>query len=122
MTSVPEFRVFPESGNMVRRDAGRRGLRAGLQFCRREIERQRDLVRRGLLWSFGPVVLAIGTFILGLALVGTRGRGILPNGLRFLCLVFIWIVAYFIIRVREQRDLQREISEMDDIEKENQAL
>lgn len=36
------------------------GLATGLQFCQREIERQRDLVRRSLLWSFGPVLLAIG--------------------------------------------------------------
>ena len=48
---------------------GDAGLSTGLEFCRREIERQRDLVRRVLLWSFGPVMLAIGTFILALAMV-----------------------------------------------------
>lgn len=98
------------------------GLSTGLQFCRREIERQRDLVRRVLLWSFGPVLLAIGTFILALAMVGTRDRGIFPNGLPFLVFVVIWIVAYFIIRLREQRDLQRELHELSDIERENHAL
>jgi hypothetical protein len=91
----------------------------GLQFCRREIERQRDLVRRTLLWSFGPVMLAIGTLILALAMVGTKNRGIFPNGLPFLVLVGIWIVAYFIIRLCEQRDLQREIDELSNIEREN---
>ena len=39
------------------------GLRTGLEFCRREIERQRDVVRRALVWSFGPVMLAIGAFV-----------------------------------------------------------
>ena len=47
---------------------GDAGLDTGLDFCRREIERQRDLVRRLLLWSFGPIMLAIGTFILALAM------------------------------------------------------
>jgi hypothetical protein len=98
---------------------GDAGLRTGLEFCRREIERQRDLVRRALLWSFGPVLLAIGTLILALAMVGTRDRGIFPNGLPFLILIVIWIIGYFIIRLREQRKLQCEIDELNDIEKEN---
>ena len=54
---------------------GEAGLSPGLEFCRREIERQRDLLRRVLLWSFGPVLLTIGTFILALAMVGTKERG-----------------------------------------------
>jgi hypothetical protein len=97
------------------------GLSTGLQFCRREIERQRGLARRLLLWSFGPILLTIGTFILALAMVGTRDRGIFPNGLPFLAIVAIWIVSYFIIRLRELRDLQREIDELDDLEKEKHA-
>ena len=98
---------------------GDAGLATGLEFCRREIERQRDLVRRVLLWSLGPVLLAIGTFILALAMVGTRDRGTFPNGLPFLIVVIVWIIGYFIVRVREQRELQREIDELNDIEKEN---
>jgi hypothetical protein len=101
---------------------GDAGLSTGLEFCRREIERQRDLLRRVLLWSFGPVLLAIGTFILALAMVGTRDRGIFPNGLPFLILIVVWIVGYFIVRLREQRELQREIDELNDIEKENHGL
>jgi hypothetical protein len=97
------------------------GISTGLEFCRREIERQRDLARRLLLWSLGPILLAIGAFILALAMVGTRDRGTFPNGLPFLAIVVIWIVAYFIFRWREQRDLRREIDELDDIEKEKHA-
>jgi hypothetical protein len=41
-----------------------------------EIERRRDLLRRVLLWSLGPVLLAIGTFILVLAMIGTKDRGL----------------------------------------------
>jgi len=97
------------------------GLSTGLEFCRREIERQRDLLRRVLLWSLGPVLLTIGAFILALAMVGTRDRGIFPNGLPFLILIVVWIVAYFMIRLREQRALQRELDELNEIETENQG-
>ena len=92
------------------------GLSTGLASCRREIERQRDVVRRGLLWSFGPVMFAIGTFVVALALVSTRERGIFPNGLPFMILIFVWIVSVFVIRWREQRELQREAEELAGIE------
>ena len=93
------------------------GFSAGLEFCRREIERQRDYLRRIVLWGFGPVLLAIGTFILALALVARRG--IFPNAMPFMALVVIWIAAYFVIRMRQQRGLQREIDRLNDIEREN---
>jgi MFS family permease len=95
------------------------GLNTGLEVCRLEIERQRDLARRLLVWSFGPVMLATATFILALAMVSTRERGILPNGLPFLIVLVVWIVSWFVIRLREQRELQREIDELKDIEMEN---
>ncbi len=95
------------------------GLNTGLEVCRLEIERQRDLVRRSLVWSFGPAMLATATFVLALALVSTRERGIIPNGLPFLIVLVVWIVSFFVIRLREQRELQREIDELKDIEMEN---
>jgi len=65
----------------------------------------------------GRVMLAIATIVLAQVLVaGTR---IFPNGLPFLLLVVVWIVAYFVIRMREQRELQREIDALNDIEREN---
>jgi preprotein translocase subunit YajC len=56
---------------------------------------------------------------LALAMVSTREQGILPNGLPFLILMVVWIVSWFLIRLREQRELQREIDELKDIEMEN---
>ena len=97
------------------------GLNTGLEGCRLEIERQRALVRRFLVWSFGPVMLAVGTFVLALAMASTRQRGIFPNGLPFLILMVVWIVSWFVIRLREQRALQREIDELKDIESENRS-
>ena len=89
------------------------GLHTGLQFCRREVDRRRDLLGRQLLWSFGPIVLAITTFILALVLISSH---ILPNGIPFLVLVIAWVIGYFIMRLRERRELQREIEELDDLE------
>ncbi len=98
---------------------GDAGLSTGLEFCRGEIERRRYLLRRVLLWSLGPVLLAIGTFILVLAMIGTKDRGLFPNGLPFLALVVVWILGYFVMRGREQRELKRELDELNDLEKDN---
>jgi hypothetical protein len=95
------------------------GFKTGLEACRLEIERQRDLARRVLVWSFGPVMLTVATFVLALALISTRERGIFPNGLPFLIVLVVWIVLFFVLRSREQRELQREIDELKDIEMEN---
>jgi hypothetical protein len=97
---------------------GDTGFSAGLEFCRREIERRRDHFRRALLWGFGPVLLAIGTIIVALVAVG--GREIFPKGMPFLTLIAVWIAAYFfVVRVRQQRELQRELDELNGIEMEN---
>ena len=98
---------------------GDAALSTGLQSYRREIARRRDLFQRVLLWSFAPVLLAIGTFVVALAKVSDRG--IFPNALPFMTLVVIWIVAFFVIRMREQRELQREIDELNEIERESRG-
>ena len=95
------------------------GLKTGLQACRLEIERQRDIARRVLVWSFAPLMLTVATFILALALIPPRGKGIVPNGLPFLIVLVVWIVLFFVLRSREQRKLQREIDELKEIEMEN---
>ena len=97
---------------------GDTGFSAGLEFCRREIERQRDHFRRLLLWGFAPVLIAIGTIIL--SLVAVAGKEVFPKGMPFLMLVVVWIAGYFfVVRVRQQREFQREIGELNAIEKEN---
>jgi hypothetical protein len=94
---------------------GDAGFSSGLEFCRSELERRRNLLRRLLLWSLAPILWAIGTFILALGLIGKQ-KGLFPNGLPFLFLLVAWIFAYFVMRVREQRELQREIDELNDLE------
>jgi hypothetical protein len=89
--------------------------RTGLAFCRRELERQRDQGRRTLLWLFGPVVMAIGTFIFGLLIVAPSLSPILP----FLIIVLLWIVSFLMLRLRGLRQLQYEIEELNDLESDN---
>ena len=91
------------------------GLNTGLEVCRLEVERQRDLRRRSLVWSFGPVMLATATFVLALALVPPGVRGIIPKALPMLIVLVVWLVSFFVIRSREQRELQRELDELKDL-------
>jgi MFS family permease len=95
------------------------GLNTGLEVCRLEVERQRDLQRRSLVWSFGPAMLATATFVLALALVPPVARRVIPNGLPLLIVLVFPIVSFFVIRSREQRELQRELDELKDIELKN---
>jgi hypothetical protein len=95
---------------------GDAGLSTGLEFCREEIERRRNLLGRALLWSLGPILLALATFVLGLTMVASKDRGLIPNGLPFLVLVGAWICGYFVLRERERRELTREIEELKDLE------
>jgi hypothetical protein len=93
------------------------GVSAGLEFCRRELERRRDYFHRVVLWGFVPVLLAIGTFIVALVIVA--GRTTFPNAIPFIVLMIVWIAAYFVIKVRQERAVRREIDELNDIEREN---
>jgi len=94
-------------------------LTAGLEFYRREIERRRHLFRRVLQWSFGPVLLAVAALLLPIVTGGIKKRGAFRNMLPFLTLLALWIGGFFILRIRQQRQLQREIEELNGIEREN---
>ena len=98
---------------------GDAGLSTGLEFCRDEIERRRKLLRRVLLWSLGPLLMAIATFVLALAMIGTKDKGLFPNALPFLALVVAWVFSYFVMRARELRELKREMEEWNDLERDN---
>ncbi len=93
-------------------------LSTGLESYRREVERRRYISGHFLLWSLAPVVLALATFIVPLLNLGIR-KEMLFNMIPFLVLSVLWIAGVFVIRVRDQRELQREIDELNDIEREN---
>jgi hypothetical protein len=94
---------------------GDAAMTAALEYYRREVERRRALYQRGLLWSFGPIILALGAFCIPFM----RNPKVLPNALPFMILVAAWIVGFFTLRMRIQNELQREIDDLRDIEKNN---
>ena len=98
-------------------------LSTGLESYRREVERQRSLSGRFMLWGFGPVVFAIATLIMLILSLGIESGILLKSALLkmipFLTLLAIWFVSFFVISMRQQRELQREIDELNDIERTN---
>ncbi len=94
---------------------GDAALSTGLEFYRREVDRRCSLFRRLLWWGFLPMISIIGTFILALAT--TEGSKSLPKAMPFITLLIVWVGAYLVIRMREQRELRREIDELNEVEK-----
>ena len=89
------------------------GFSTGVQFCRREMERQLSYLPGVLLWSFGPIVLAIGLLVMTLA---TR-TSVFPRGIPLVTLAVVWIAIYLVIRARQRRDLERELDELTAMER-----
>ena len=95
--------------------------RTGIESYRREVKRRRFLFSRTVLWHFGPVVFAVVILVVLIASLGTGSRGMplreaLLKMSPFLTLVTIWLAAVFVIRMRQQRELQREIDELNAME------
>ncbi len=93
-------------------------LNTGLKSYRIEVERRRYISTRFLVCIFGPSVLAIGTLAVQIVSFA-RDRGALSNTTPFLTMLAIWIVGVFVIRMRDQRELQREMDELKHIENSN---
>lgn len=106
---------FLRPGNLSGALPADAGFRTGLEFCRQQLERQCDYFRGDLLWSFGPVLLAIAAFVLTLAIA--TGMEVLYRAMPLVTLALLWIAAYLFIRARRQSGLQRELAELREIEK-----
>jgi Flp pilus assembly protein TadB len=91
---------------------GDAALTTSLEYYRGEVERQVILSRRYLGWLFGPVVLFLAAITVPLVMMGVRDPALLPKMLPFLTLLVLWFGAVFVLRVRTQRELQREIEQL----------
>jgi hypothetical protein len=89
------------------------GLTASLEFHRRELVRQRDLLRSVWLWYIGPFVPGIVVF--GMAVRPHHGTASWWNAGPFLCIfgVIMWL------NYRAARGLDRQIAEIESLEKES---
>lgn len=92
-------------------------LIAGLDFYRQEVNRRHTLLGRVLQWSLAPIILSIGALVLVLTgaarYLGQSTIVIFP----FCTIALMWIVAVFVLRSRSKRELQREVDELNSIEK-----
>lgn len=50
-----------------------------------------------------------------LVMMGVRNRTLFPKMLPFLTLLVLWFGAVFVLRVRAQRELQREIEQLNQV-------
>ncbi len=99
--------------------AGDAALATGLEFCRREIEWRIYIHRRILQWCLAPIMLAIGAFFVPAMRSAVREHAKLANAIPFFALLVLWIIGFFVLRVRGWRTLQQEVDELNDIEMEN---
>jgi hypothetical protein len=88
-------------------------LRASVNSYRSELERQRDYGlniwrRSGLTFCF----LGLAFVVLAAIVKALATPRLLVNAVPFFVLIVIWFVAFFSIRKRNQRKLQREIDEL----------
>ena len=104
---------------------GDAGFATGIEFCRKELARQVATEKRAILWVAGPLIYTVVGAYLGPVIVTTiratpdAGPKVLMNILPFIALMTIWAVSAFFIRIRQKRDLQREIDDLDAIAKES---
>jgi len=92
-------------------------LSTGLEFYRRELDRHLSLFRRLLQWSFGPAILSIVALVAVLLGIASKTNRPLISVAPFATLVVVWTVAFFALRLREQKKLQREIDELNHAER-----
>lgn len=89
----------------------------GLEFYRQVLKRSGHLLHSTLLWSFGPLVLSVVTFVLWLIGIA-RKLGIHAGYVMPFCTLFaIWIILFFVVRSRGLRKLRQEINQLNDVEK-----
>jgi hypothetical protein len=88
----------------------------GLDFYRREINWRRNLLGRFLQWTLGPIVLCVGMLILLLTGMA-RSVGKPGAALPFTTLAVVWLVAVFVLRSRDQRELRQEMDQLNKIER-----
>jgi hypothetical protein len=84
---------------------------AGLEYYRAELERRRDHLKNEWLWH-GPLFLACVTLVAILTRHVFSGFQPLRNVLPLLVLLAVWTGFGFWRRLRQARELQREIDEL----------
>ncbi len=103
---------------LLRRHLWRESSRAdaaaatGLEYYRREIERRRNHLRNAWLWH-GPLLLACVVLIAVVTGNSFMGFDRLITAAPLVALLAVWTVFGVVQRLRQSREIQREIDEID---------
>ena len=95
-------------------------LSTSLDFYRKELERQRDYGRQ--IWrrsGLAAAFLGVGLVVAPGMIQVVKTPRLLPNVAPFFVLLIVWLVSFLVLRKRNQQNLQREIDELNALEKEN---
>lgn len=84
----------------------------GLEYYRKELEQRRDHLRNAWLWH-GPLFLACMVLIVVLMGKAFPGSARLRSVLPLVVLLAVWTVFGLTRRLRQARELQREIDEIE---------
>ena len=85
-------------------------LTPSMEFYRRELERQRDLLRDIWRWYLGPFIPGLVVFVWGSVRHVKGGQWVKAVPFGVLCVVFFWFVGRLNRRAADK--LQRQIEEL----------
>jgi hypothetical protein len=100
-----------------RKFAGDAPLTTCVQFYRTELMRRRDYLLHVWRWFLGPLFVGIGVIVVPAVIKALGNPQLLLKAAPFFTLLAIWLVIFFPLRRREQRELQEEIDELDAFQK-----
>lgn len=92
-------------------------LTSCLYFARRELERQLDYSRHIWQWLAGPMLFAFAVIVAPVVVAVSQHPSQLLNAIPVLILFTVWLVVFVTKLKRDRRKLQREIDELEALEK-----
>lgn len=92
-------------------------LHTGLEFYRLQIQQNLTISNRVLLWTLGPVNLAVVAIALVLAGLAQSQNQPLSKIAPFCILFVLWLIAFPVVRSRKRRELRRELDLLNSLEK-----
>jgi hypothetical protein len=91
-------------------------LHTGLEYYRLQIQQNLAIFNRVLPWTYGPVIVAIGTLVVVLAGMAQHESQPVSRIAPFCILFLLWMAAVPIVRSRKHRELRKELEVLNTLE------
>jgi hypothetical protein len=91
-------------------------LHTGLEYYRLQIQQNLAIFNRVLPWTYGPVIVAIGTLVVVLAGMAQHESQPVSRIAPFCILFLLWMAAVPIVRSRKHRELRKELEVLNRLE------